>query len=427
MQGQSATERVSAAFERGRKRKMEQDREEQLQESRKLEQDILRHRIKAIDLQNKIEPQLKARQLQEQNYRMRQGTPGEPTNIPQSMRDVLMQNTARVKEAQIPGGLPPQEFDVPTPGNPAQQFQHPEMDISGVEGVEGFPDVPGMSLRPQTEEQVQQKSMAAMLNKIQMEAMGKRMEESSKLHNLSNGSKLVNAAGKTVAEGGPKEGPASFQEFERAKADGFKGTYNDYQNMDANRKRPVINTLTQDNRLNTRVDRQVSQFKDEPIVKKYSKVADALQFAKSLDVNSKNPADDQALIYAFAKAMDPDSAVREGEYATIQKYSQSWLESFGFNAKRVLLNQEFLTPEARTNLVKTITQRAAPVITQYQKLHSYYSGRINKITGRKDGVDDLPDYGAEPSGVSVTAPNGQVYTFPDQEKADAFKKAAGIK
>ena len=32
-----------------------------------------------------------------------------------------------------------------------------------------------------------------------------------------------------------------------------------------------------------------------------------------------------------------------------------------------------------------------------------------------------------PAQVSVTAPNGQVITFPNQQAADAFKKAAGIR
>lgn len=33
--------------------------------------------------------------------------------------------------------------------------------------------------------------------------------------------------------------------------------------------------------------------------------------------------DDQALIYTFAKVMDPNSVVRESEYDTVQRFSQS--------------------------------------------------------------------------------------------------------
>ena len=51
----------------------------------------------------------------------------------------------------------------------------------------------------------------------------------------------------------------------------------------------------------------------------------------------KNPTstNDQALIYAFAKAMDPTSSVREGEYATVQKYAQSFANQLGFDVNRL--------------------------------------------------------------------------------------------
>ena len=34
--------------------------------------------------------------------------------------------------------------------------------------------------------------------------------------------------------------------------------------------------------------------------------------------------------------MDPDSVVREGEYATVQKYSQTWGQKFGMDVNRIL-------------------------------------------------------------------------------------------
>ena len=48
---------------------------------------------------------------------------------------------------------------------------------------------------------------------------------------------------------GTKNIPASYQEYQLAKAEGFKGTYNDYQTMDANRKRPVTNNYSILNQL----------------------------------------------------------------------------------------------------------------------------------------------------------------------------------
>lgn len=147
-------------------------------------------------------------------------------------------------------------------------------------------------------------------------------------------------------------------------------------------------------RVQRQVDAQAKGFDTQPVTKRVQIMAEAVSFVSALDPNSKNPADDQALIYAFAKAMDPDSVVREGEYATVQKYAQSWLESFGFNAARVLQNREFLTPQARANLKATITARFAAAKQQYDNVRREYGRRINMLTGQVDGEDYLIDYGA---------------------------------
>jgi hypothetical protein len=161
-----------------------------------------------------------------------------------------------------------------------------------------------------------------------------------------------------------------------------------------------------------RVDAQSKGFDSQQIVKRTQTMAEAASFASSLDPNTKNPADDQALIYAFAKAMDPESVVREGEYATVQKYAQSWAQTFGFNTARLFTNSEFLTPQARANMKKTIMARYAAARGQYDNVRKSYEGRINKITGGTDAADYLTDYaGAFPEIASETtapaAPTGE--------------------
>jgi hypothetical protein len=142
-----------------------------------------------------------------------------------------------------------------------------------------------------------------------------------------------------------------------------------------------------------RVDAQTRGFDAQGTVKRTQLMADAVGFATSLDPHTKNPADDQALIYAFAKAMDPDSVVREGEYATVQKYAQSWAESFGFNAQRMFKNTTFLTPAARANMKATIQSKFGAGRAQYDNLRRSYTEKINKITGDTDGESYLTDYG----------------------------------
>lgn len=143
----------------------------------------------------------------------------------------------------------------------------------------------------------------------------------------------------------------------------------------------------------TQVLRLGSQFDTNAITKKYNIVAEATQFANSIDPKTKNPADHIALVYAFAKAMDPDSVVREGEYATVKKYAQSWLQQFGFDALRVVDNQGFLTETAMKNLQSTITSRAKPVVQQYQNLRQETIRKMNVVTGGSNGGDYLIDYG----------------------------------
>lgn len=146
-------------------------------------------------------------------------------------------------------------------------------------------------------------------------------------------------------------------------------------------------------KVQTAVDGIARGFGTEPAVRTIQKAAEAVTFANGLNPNTSNPADDQALIYAFAKAMDPDSVVREGEYATVQKYAQSWAQTFGFNAARMFSNTAFLTPQARANMKATILQKFSSMRKQYDALRKSYADRINKKTGQADGETYLTDYG----------------------------------
>lgn len=143
-----------------------------------------------------------------------------------------------------------------------------------------------------------------------------------------------------------------------------------------------------------RMDQLSKGFDLQPIVKRVQTMAEAVTFANSMDPNTTNSADDQAMLYAFAKAMDPDSVVREGEYATVQKYAQSWAQTFGFDLKRMYQNGPFLTPDARANMKRTIASKFAAARGQYENVRKEYGRRMERITGKPGGVDELIDYGA---------------------------------
>lgn len=154
---------------------------------------------------------------------------------------------------------------------------------------------------------------------------------------------------------------------------------------------PDDNGLTP-GQIQSAVSSIVGQFDNEAVVKNYNIVSEGYQFAKSLgEKEEPTSSDDQGLLYAFAKAMDPNSVVREGEYATVQKYAQSWAETFGFNTKRIYSNTPFLSDEARTNMIETIRSKYNVSEKNYQNIANEYNRRISDA---KQGVisGSITDY-----------------------------------
>lgn len=142
----------------------------------------------------------------------------------------------------------------------------------------------------------------------------------------------------------------------------------------------------------TAVRAKVTKFGTEPQVTNFSTIQDGYNFASSLSDTTINPADDQALIYALAKTLDPGSVVREGEYATAQKYAQSWAKAYGKKVTQALAGTGFLSEEARSNIKKTIEQKYLSTKKTYDNLFDQYTKGINNLTGRNDGSVFLIDY-----------------------------------
>jgi hypothetical protein len=154
----------------------------------------------------------------------------------------------------------------------------------------------------------------------------------------------------------------------------------------------------------TAVRAQVNAFKSEPTVQNFAVIQEGHDFAASLSNTTKNPADDQALIYALAKALDPGSVVREGEYATAQKYSQSWISAYGKGVSQAINGTGFLSEEARRNIKETIKQKYLASKKSYDNLYNQYLTGIGKLTGRGDGTSFLRDYSTQSAFVGPVNP-----------------------
>jgi hypothetical protein len=195
-----------------------------------------------------------------------------------------------------------------------------------------------------------------------------------------------------------------------------------------NQEYPVTQKPTKSQR--TAIQPIASAFDNEQVVKNYNIAQEGYNTLKTISPDTKSPVDDITFIYGFAKVMDPNSVVREGEYNTIQKYAQNWSQTFGFNAKRIFSNTNFLGKDAKQKMLNALEAKFNSISSQYTNAFKEYGRRINTVTGRTDGTNYLTDYSkafpvddTKQSSIRVTAPNGKTYTFSSQEQANAFQQS----
>lgn len=213
--------------------------------------------------------------------------------------------------------------------------------------------------------------------------------------------------GEAVANAGDylQSGPGTVGEYLYYKRDAIAHgqqpmSYNEYADMDANRKRSVVNNYVGglSNTQLTKATTIADQFKNEQTVQNYQTVGQNIAAYKSL---GDSPADDIQRVYTFAKTMDPNSAVREGEYKTVQEYAQAYLPSLGIKGIRLVDNRGFLTQQARDLMQESLQKKFAPLEKNYNSIRSSYADRINKVTGSNDGTDFITDYSLPPDPVAT--------------------------
>lgn len=198
-------------------------------------------------------------------------------------------------------------------------------------------------------------------------------------------------------------GTSTMQEYLFAKENGFQGDIIDYQRAVSTATRaPSDGGFLTPAQMNATINQITGAFDNEPIVREYNTITAGLNFIRSLGTS---PTDDQARIYQFAKIMDPNSAVREGEYATVQEYSTALLQRFGLQAQRVFTNSGILTPEARNFLLTTLEKRHAVSQGQYDNLYQQYQGRIQNVMN--GGLNTLPQYAYTQPSIGTSFPGIQ--------------------
>lgn len=188
-------------------------------------------------------------------------------------------------------------------------------------------------------------------------------------------------------------GTGSVGEYNFAKSQGYKGTFSQYQNEDANRKAVIAKAGSNDGytgaQINSTVNSIMSAFDNEPVVRQYQTIAQTVDTVKNLGTS---PTDDIRRIYAVAKVFDPNSAVREGEYSTVQEYATSLLQRVGLKANRVFNNDGFLTTEAQKFINTTLNNELSVAKKAYDNTYSSYNKRIADAKSGQGG--SITDYSA---------------------------------
>ncbi len=129
------------------------------------------------------------------------------------------------------------------------------------------------------------------------------------------------------------------------------------------------------------------KFEDSPTVKRFNAIQEFNSMVQNIDPTTQNPADHQVMIYSFAKALDPESVVREGEYATISKYAQSLLKRYEKEITNAINGTGFLSEKAIMDIQTTIAGLEQSRTPLYNNLRNESARQINNIAGKS--VADL--------------------------------------
>lgn len=134
-------------------------------------------------------------------------------------------------------------------------------------------------------------------------------------------------------------GSGIIGEYNFAKAQGYPGSFIDYQNEDANRKKSIAAGAVLDSSGMTSKQNQnfvaiTNKFQADEIMKYANTSANTIALADKVIANPGNAANQLMALYSLVKGLDPDSAVREGELSLAQS-TQSYLQKWGTTLQRV--------------------------------------------------------------------------------------------
>lgn len=195
--------------------------------------------------------------------------------------------------------------------------------------------------------------------------------------------------------------------------------------------------------VQTKIISKADSIGSSDIGKRYNATVDSINIINGIDTTSKNPADHQTIIYAFAKSLDPESVVREGEYATIKRYAQSLIDRYGKEVTNAIAGTGFLSQKAIDDIKSTMNNNYNSRKPQYDNLVKDTKRIINNIAGKDVAGEIMVDYSAgvtstqtkqpaidrgniEINGLQVTLPSGEIWNAPTLDALNKFKIKYGL-
>lgn len=138
-----------------------------------------------------------------------------------------------------------------------------------------------------------------------------------------------------------------------------------------------------------RAVKKADQFDNEQIVKDYNTIKTSYNTIKSTS-ESKTPAGDLSMIFAYMKVLDPTSTVREGEFANAQNAGSAF-DKIG-NLYNKVLKGTRLNDKQREDFLSQAKLLLDNKKAQYDQVLNQYKESINNIAGQDVADKLLVDY-----------------------------------
>ncbi len=150
------------------------------------------------------------------------------------------------------------------------------------------------------------------------------------------------------------------------------------------------------------------------------------QYIKKIETAPDTAAGDMSMIFSYMKLLDPNSTVREGEYANAQ--NATGIPGQVQNAYNNALAGRRLNPIQRTEFVQSAKSAAQPAVDQQKQLVEFYNKQASSAGINPNDVSGMYEFPKSASTtVTVVSPQGVEGTMDKSELQEAINNGYRLK